>query len=79
MKNLSFIIFGVLIVIATLSILSLTGTFSFLQGTAVEELDFCNTEQQCIDFLEEKGMPDNWLEENNIKITCDGGVCNANK
>ncbi len=38
-------------------------------------LDFCETEQGCIDFLNEQGMPSGFLEENNLQINCLNGRC----
>ena len=64
----------VLIILAVLGIMY--GQFSVIGGLG-EQLDFCSTEQECIDYLENKGMPDNWLEENKITIECTGGVCYA--
>lgn len=44
-----------------------------------EVLDFCSTQQECIDFMKEQGMPNNFLEQNGITITCENGICKAKK
>jgi len=50
---------------------------TILGGGEPEILDFCSTETECIDFLKAQGMPDNFLEENNIQISCNNGECKA--
>lgn len=44
-----------------------------------EKLDFCSTTEECISYLKLQGMPDNFLEQNNINIVCEGGICYAKK
>lgn len=39
-------------------------------------LTFCDERQECIDYLvEEKGMPEDYLEESDYDIKCTDGVC----
>ena len=61
------------------------GIIYFMQGTSqtaiptgAENLN-CSNYDGCIDYLKSQGMPDNFLENNNIKITCENGVCYATK
>ena len=48
-------------------------------STNTEVLEFCSTESQCISYLKNEGMPDNFVSENNIKINCLGGRCIATR
>lgn len=48
-------------------------------ATGEEVLDFCSTQQECVDFMKEQGMPNNFLEQNGITITCENGICKAKK
>jgi len=43
------------------------------QGEA--KLDFCSTENACIDYLKNQGMPDGFLEEKEYTIECSYGNC----
>ena len=43
------------------------------QGQPV--LPFCDDKDECIKDLKSGGMPDNFLENNNIDIECNNGVC----
>lgn len=43
------------------------------QGQPV--LPFCDDKDECIKDLKSEGMPDNFLENNNIDIECNNGVC----
>lgn len=38
-------------------------------------LDFCTTEEECTSFLREQGMPDSFLEDNNLEINCINDIC----
>jgi len=41
-----------------------------------EILNFCDERQECIDYLvEQKGMPEGYLEESKYDIKCENGVC----
>lgn len=44
-----------------------------------EPLDFCSTESECLADLAAEGMPQRYLEENDLKITCTGGACSVSK
>ncbi len=53
----------------------LTLAISQVQETQEEVLDFCTNEQGCIDFLKEQGMPQGFLQENNLQINCLNNLC----
>ena len=42
-------------------------------------LDFCNSEQECLSYLSQQGMPDNFLQLNGYKILCQNGNCFTQK
>jgi hypothetical protein len=44
-----------------------------------EILYFCSTVDECIYVLTSQGMPNNYLEQEGITITCDNGKCTAKK
>jgi hypothetical protein len=69
-----------IIVIAGIAIFGVAGgngIFSVV-GSNTEKLD-CTTEQQCLDQFTASGMPNGFLQANGITISCNGGVCYANK
>jgi len=45
------------------------------EANTEKRLFFCSNEQECKDLLSKNGMSS--LEIKNLKINCDGGVCNA--
>jgi len=44
-----------------------------------ERIDGCTTIDSCITYLKSIGMPDNYLETNNLKIECKNEVCYVKK
>ena len=42
-------------------------------------LDFCNSEQNCKDYLSNEGMPEEFLESNGYLINCQNGNCYLKK
>ena len=75
------IIITVVIVIALIFL----AIFAFNQATQTglpedaELLTYCSTETECISYLTNQGMPNNYLESNSITINCENGKCYAQK
>jgi hypothetical protein len=67
----------IIVGIATFVVLDQQGLLSTISGNT-EKLD-CTSVQQCLDQFSAEGMPDGFLEQNGITISCDGGVCYAKK
>ena len=51
------------------------GESDSLVGSVLE----CSTESECLTFLNSEGMPDNFLQENNLKINCQNEICKITK
>lgn len=50
-----------------------------IQSSNIEDLSFCSVYEECISTLESRGIPDNYLEDNNLEIICSGGICKISK
>jgi len=58
-----------------------TFSISFIDQPTVNTvpLDFCNSEQECLNYLSQQGMPDNFLQLNGYKILCQNENCFTQK
>jgi len=72
------LVIGFFIVVAILSVIGIT-SLAVTDDDTTELLEFCSTEQGCIDVMNSEGMPSSWLSDNNIVIECNGGECYATK
>jgi len=56
-------------------------TVSFVDEQPLESppFDFCSSEQECLDYLYQQGMPENFLQLNGYKILCENENCYAKK
>jgi len=75
-------IITIIIIIALISL----AVFGFRQiqqtsflGDNAELLPYCSTENGCINYLIGQGMPSDYLEVNEITITCENEKCYAQK
>lgn len=92
-KNNKVLIGSIIIILTVVSIFALI-TFSsdtdddqellsvsFINEPSIEvnNLDFCNSEQECLNYLSQQGMPEDFLQLKGYKILCQNGNCYTQK
>ncbi len=79
LKEFSSIFRIIILIILILPIVSSATSIFSSSGSDSEHLDFCSVYDECIEYLENQGMSDRWLEEEGIEIICNNGYCEAVK
>lgn len=74
---ISLVIIILLLVFGTISVFYLYPRKQVIVSS--QTLDFCSTEQKCRDFFVSQGLPQDYLDKNDIEINCNEEGCYGKK